>query len=363
MQIKYYFFKTLNNILSPIPPKLILSLQKWIDKGLKTYNFNPFKYEMQIRAKYRLNNLKALAKDIPNLITPEKYPHNDFYFNALNLKKYAGIDENDYIRAAIEHGPYMGEGFWDQDVNSPFSSIIVCANYRREILKKVCNKNIIVIGPYIAYAKNVLSNKAMQKEKKRLGNNLLVFPSHSTHWVYTEYNINDFISKIQEISKNFDTVRICMYWKDILRGTYKPYQKTGFEIVCAGHIYEPNFLPRLRSIIELSDFTMSNNIGTHIGYCVYLNKPHYLIESQFKFINHLENSSEILSNDSNFKSKIDIKKAFSKFSDIITDEQFKVVDKYWGISEVKTKEEMKSILLELEKNYIKNEVLTNEVLK
>ena len=48
-------------------------------------------------------------------------------------------------------------------------------------------------------------------------------------------------------------------------------------MVCAGHAYDPHFLDRLRTLIELSDITLSNNLGTHIGYCVSLGKPHWII--------------------------------------------------------------------------------------
>lgn len=45
----------------------------------------------------------------------------------------------------------------------------------------------------------------------------------------------------------------------------------------AGHQLDINFLNRLKTIILLSDYTCSNSIGTHTGYCVYLGKPHLVI--------------------------------------------------------------------------------------
>lgn len=57
------------------------------------------------------------------------------------------------------------------------------------------------------------------------------------------------------------------YIKQIQRISKKKY-----EVVTAGHYYDYNFLPRLRSIIETSDITMSNNLGSHLGQCIYLNK-------------------------------------------------------------------------------------------
>lgn len=347
MDIERRFFKTLNKILSPIPPKLIRSLLKWVNNGLEKC----FKKEMQVRAKYPLTNFLKIAEDIPNLYTKEVYKHNDFYFNATHLKKYAGIDEDDYIRAAMEHGPYSKDNFfWQCDIDSPFNAIIVASNHRKETLIKVCNKNIITVGPYIAYAESLLSKEDVEKEKKRLGNNLLVFPMHSTHWVNIDYNISNFISNIKKTGKGFESIRICMYWKDILRGVYKPYKKAGFEIVCAGHIYETNFLPRLRSLIEISDYTMSNNIGTHIGFCICLNKPHYLIDDDYIVTDYLQNETRKPEREKQSKMSNAIKNNFCIYSDKITDQQFKVAEEFWGTSEIKSKEEMRRILLELADN-------------
>ena len=74
-----------------------------------------------------------------------------------------------------------------------------------------------------------------------------------------------------------------IYYKDILNNIYPKYfEDAGFKIVTAGNLYDINFLSRLKLIIQLADFTASTSIGTHTGYCVYLNKPHFLIKQKIK---------------------------------------------------------------------------------
>lgn len=364
MDFKYYFYKLLDKIISPVPEKLIRSTVRFVRKGLEPYKSVIFNKEMAKRAGYKLNNFLALAEDIPILTTNELYIHNDFYYNALILKKFAGINEDDYIRAAMEHAPYIADDyFWQCDVDAPFNSIIVSSNYRKEVLSKVCDKDVLVVGPYLAYTEGLLSKQEIEKERKRLGRNLLVFPMHSTHWIDVDYNIDNFITKIKALGKDFDSIRICMYWKDIQRGSYKPYQKAGFEIVCAGHIYEQNFIPRLKSIIQIADFTMSNQVGSQVGFSVYLNKPHYLIEDEFEHTDHLEalksDTADRKIKGENGKNMEAIYSAFSVFSDTITDSQREIVDKFWGISEIKAKDDLRELLL----NMKENEHLDNKLVK
>ena len=66
-------------------------------------------------------------------------------------------------------------------------------------------------------------------------------------------------------------------------GHTETYLEHGFECVTAGHIYDPFFLSRLKSIIDLATITTSNEIGTHIGYCIFMGKPHYFYNSSVEY--------------------------------------------------------------------------------
>jgi len=229
-----------------------------------------------------------LSWDIPKHITKEYYTPNDFYYHATCFKKYCGYNNNYQLKCSIEHGVYFGDYVWDVDINNNLQGIIFMGNNRIATLEKT-KKKLFPIGPYIAYADNLLSDYQLEKERKRLGRNLLFFPSHSTHYVMSNYNVVKTLDIIKSYSKYFDTVRICLYWKDILRGYHIAYKENGFECVCAGHMYDKYFLPRLKSIISLSSMTMSSRTGTHVGYCVYMNKPHCIINDEVYFSSDNEN--------------------------------------------------------------------------
>ena len=124
-----------------------------------------------------------------------------------------------------------------------------------------------------------------------------------------------------------------MYYLDELKnGFASAYEKAGFKVTTAGHQLDINFLNRLKTIISLADYTCSNSVGTHTGYCTYLGIPHLIInpaESLDKVNLLWRNLWKVYEG----KTEDDIR------------EQRCVARKYWGFDFVKTKDEMRSLLL------------------
>ena len=214
-------------------------------------------------------DIYKLVESIRKIEKDEWLP--DIYFIEKALKEYAGLPEDYKIKAVIEHAAQLNNctngGF---GVHQSYPSI-VSSSFRVSVIKNVPNNNgAYAIGPYIAYVQSALSDDKLKVERERLGKNLLVFPAHSIRGLKAVYNINSFCEEIKKLSNEYDSVRVCLYWKDVILGTAEIYKKYGFEVVTAGHYYDPMFMPRLKSIIETSTMTMSNKLGTYIGYCVYL---------------------------------------------------------------------------------------------
>jgi hypothetical protein len=161
---------------------------------------------------------------------------------------------------------------------------------------------------------------------------LLVFPTHASPEVSIKYNHEEFIDEVKEIAQDYDTVFISLFWLDILKNMHLQYEKLGFTVVSAGTRNDPRFLRRLKDLIDISAMTMSNDIGTHIGYCISLNKPHYyyyqdinkiVIQKNFCFDDEVRIS--IIEKEKKLFSEI-----FNSKERIITNEQRKIVEHYWG---------------------------------
>lgn len=303
-------------------------------------------------SKADFNNLALMSYDIKELRTVEKYHQNDFYYNAYILKKYCGYDLKKPLACTTEHiGTSLHRYTWELDINDNIPLIVTMSDFRKDVISNKVSVPVYSIGPYIAYAESFLSENKFKDYKNKLGKCLTVFPTHSTHWVDVSYDTEAFCKKIKEIKNtyNFDSVRICLYWKDIINGFHKIYQDNGFKCVSAGHIYDKNFLPRLKSIIELSDVTMSNAYGTHVAYSFCLNKPHYLYEQKYeqKIQRYEEQAKEVDSyiikeNDDLFK------KIFSTYNEEITKEQKTFAEKFFSPQNTKTKEELYNIFTQAE---------------
>ena len=295
---------------------------------------------------------KTLITKIPYYPT-DLVIDNNLYGLSFCLKKYANLDINKSLDASIEHGLFIGNLVRKDDIIYPVKSIITYENRRITHLKNSgINKSIIPIGPYIHYATPLLSEEEYRKLKEKLGKVLLVFPSHGIINVNTKYDIDNFIADIESIKSNYDTVLVSLYWADITNESLvKKYIDKGYLIVTSGHRYDLNFLSRQRSIIELADFTMSNSIGTHIGYCIYLGKPHYVFQQEIGY-SYKNKSSEkhflAARSKENYRSYCDecreILSYFNTKDSIITYSQKQIVDEFWGTSWIRTPLELSQLL-------------------
>lgn len=304
--------------------------------------------------KLSLKELYRLSADRPPEIV-ELHSPNSYYGHAFILKQYVKYPLEYKIKAVIEHGTYLHYyDFWDMEINAFLPVIFTSSEYRHPFLKSKTEKKLYAIGPLINYALHLLTEQELEEEKKRLGKNLLVFPGHSTHFISTYYDIDVYCKKLLETGKDFDSIRICLSWKNILRGDAEKYMKYGFECVTAGHMYDPLFLSRLKDIIELSTVTTSNCAGTHIGYCISMGKPHFVDQGNiyWKTEEDFSIDEEIVSEDFLEESK----KIGDAFSDIlyeVTPFQQEIVEKYWGLSHHKSVYEMQCLLEETEEMYKK----------
>ena len=305
-------------------------------------NKKVFIAEVERRKRLSIFEYEALAKDIP-FCPLENIKDSNYYGHAYSIKKYSGCN---FISSGIEHGIYLGNRVSDAEKLRTTRSIIAMSQNRIDSFKEhAINKPVLAIGPYIHYAQPLMEDEAYCKLKKELGKVLLVFPFHSGIFKTMSFDMDLLISKIEEYRIGFDTVLVCLHHLDVTKNNQytSVYKEKGYRIVCAGHKYDLNFLSRLKSIIGLSDFVLSNSIGTQIGYCAYMNKPQIIIydENSLTALNYLN----LYSNDSAklaYDQTMEIIQAFKESDDrITTDIQKQVLEKYWGHSFVKSPDEMK----------------------
>ena len=321
-----------------------------------------------------VTDIYPLVEDMKKVKKDEWFP--DIYSIGKILTEFAELPESYSVYGLIEHAPQLTNivdgGF---GIHESWPSI-VCSPYRVNIIENTPNNNgAYAVGPYIHYAKHAYSEEKLKEEKERLGKNLLVFPAHSTPGLKSNYDIDNFCKEINSLGEDFDSIRICLFWKDVLNGTDKYYKKEGYEIVTAGHYYDPLFLSRQKSIIETATMTMSNHMGSYVGFCIHMDKPHYITPlSKSTFSQTKEDGNDLAERQEDMSKKVtklmqtdyeylELLNAFSINQDTITTEQKKLIDKYWGSNIVKTPREIRELLFMLDGRFNYQNQLFGKLIK
>lgn len=338
-------------------------IKKSIKKALYTFHKNPlskllFAREIQARSKLPITDIENLSKHI-NMFYPytsELQPVNDWYGHATILKKFLGLPNSYQFKFIIEHGTYFSSQVADIELESNLPTFITYSPYRVKVLKKL-RPYAFDIGPFIHYAPHYLTKQQLDSEKKRLGKTILFFPSHSLIGLTNEYDMAWSYKKIKAISKGFDTIRVCIYWKDVLLGKHNYYQSKGLECVTAGHILDPLFLPRVKSIIHTADLTVSNDASSPLSYCIYMNKPHIIFYQRPK-MSGKKYFKKIMTEYWKSRPYNQVVKEFSKIQFSINSKQQKLMNYYCGTNNVKSKRELLKIVEETEKIYQNTKLFT-----
>lgn len=312
-------------------------------------NGKRFLKEIRHRENLDLFDYRNLAKPLP-FYPIEPVRDSNYYGYAQAIKSFLGKAKLSGF--ALEHGLYLGNYVPKASYLRTTEAIITFSEYRKQnIRNNGINKKVVDIGPYIHYADSLLDTESLKKLKNNLGKVLLVFPSHSNIHYSVQVNSELYIKKIQDMAKGYDSVLVCLYYMDIQNGNYLPYKNAGFKIVTAGHYLDLNFVRRLKTIILLADFTISNEIGTNLGYCICLGKPHYVIKQEV----HRYTDKKVEITAATYRNKDEqmtlssaqdeIYDAFSVCKSEISSKQYQVVDKYWGLSSIRSKETLTELLL------------------
>jgi hypothetical protein len=286
-------------------------------------------YENFRRRNFDYFNYIQLSKffQVPILLS---YPANRFYGIHKSLKKkfHRWWLPRKYV---VEHGIFWSDDLRDSELKFCRDVVIITMGQQRKDFLNSHGYNCIAIGPFIKYANYFYSSNKRQEVKKRLGKVLLVFPSHSIEGVDAVFNGRQFINEIKNRAKQFDNVLVCLYWKDILDHREKEYIDCGFTVVTAGHRSDSYFLSRLKDLIWLSDMTMSNTLGTHLGYCISLGKPHYLFLQDISWAgDKVEEEMQNCNKGIYEKRLFTFKRLFGTYTTVISDEQQEIVEYYWG---------------------------------
>lgn len=291
------------------------------------------------------SELQALCRD-RQLVTPELHPSNDFYGHAHLLKRYAGIPSASSLKAAVEHGVMIRDDFWEADLETELP-VFLCArglhaeDYQRRVGGR---KRAFAVGPLLHYVTQSFAGPSDRC--------LLVFPAHSTHRVQARFDAQALAARIEVVGRDFNRIQICVYWKDLLEGLDRPFMERGFECVTAGHMYSPDFLPRLKALLCGSSAVLTNEVGTHVLYATLLRKPVWIDRQPVAYTAATE---QILSTDApeflSHPNYVRLLELFSVLRGEVTAEQWSFVADLCGVASARSPAGLREILEQAEVDY------------
>lgn len=268
-------------------------------------------------------------------LTP--FPMTRFYGFEYTIENYSGVTRR--VFADNEHGLNVGKKESTQKIETDAPLVFTLGQYRTTLLNKTGDYMICNIGPYIHYAHSILSQTEIDIFKRKFGKTLVVFPSHSIESTEWE-RVSGFDVFIEEYVKkhNIKTVIISMFFIDIQKGYHHVYEEKGYEIFCAGHRHNADFLDRQKALLKVADYVVSEGVGTHIGYCLAMNVPVQIYKNDNKLIT--SNSEEEI----DYNLIENIASSFYDYSDRITEAQIEIGNYYFGLDSLKSREEMREII-------------------
>ncbi len=323
-------------------------IRKYLSIVSRMKNRGHYRKELSKRDALSVFDYMELSQDMP-VAHYELSKDNTLYGIAHCLRSYAGY--HGLLDSYIEHGVNFSTSVYPPDAVNGLSNIIAVSKRRIDIINQNYTKHVYPVGPYIHYADPLYGQAQFDQDKKVLGKVLLIFPSKSIEGVNHTFDSDEFIAEIKKVKEKVgaDTVLVNIYFYDIQQGMHKRFAAEGFQIVTAGHKNDIHFTNRLKYIISLADYTMSNNIGTHIGYCLYMKKPHYVFRQKVEISG--ENAQEEFYEErlrTYNESQKQILDAFSAFSFEITEKQLEIYREHWDPKSIKSKEQLFDILKDSE---------------
>lgn len=300
------------------------------------------------RCKYSANLYNELVAQQP--LVPQNYYYGHEYW----LKQYSGY--NNYVFGLIEHGLHYKEDTskdgWD--VEWDVGSILTFGEARYETLTCLYpDYNIYKIGPRIHYSPvDERYYNELLSEIDPYSKTMVLYPAHSIASYEYKYDVELFVSRALDFAKehSIKNIMVSLHPSDILHGYQHKYKEIDNRLILVtGGTNQERFLPRLKAILSLADITYSNLVGTHVGYSIYMNKPHIIdstsdnIDSKSYMNLSCEKENELL-----------FAKVFNGDNPwVITKEQYELVDYNFGLSHVKEPEKMYNILENCEATYKK----------
>ena len=307
---------------------------------------------------YYDKHIRQSRKRLDPLHSPErKWKHcmkrylleNLMYGKFDELAKYAGRSLEYYEAPAVVHGYPSFE--CDDVVMDWVSTMFTGELYKKAHHDAYPDCLFFTIGPFFHYTEPFYSDEKILEMKKRQGRNLTAFPMHNNALIKFEYNTKEFVKKVLEEAKQFDSLTVAVYFMNHDDEVVHLFRAEGAKIVSPGFFTDPSFIRRLKTIMLLSDAIVINRQGSAIPHAISLGKPIKLLPQDLKFRSMFYDESSMRATCLNLDAPIT--KVLIRDDYCITQEMLELYEPIIGFCHIRTREEMGAIF-DLSKKLVQN---------
>lgn len=258
------------------------------------------------------------------------------YYSA--IQDYCG-NHNSPIGMIVEHGVNFSVSLpLNVNLNETFA-LFFQSNYKNAKIHAIDPMKLtFCVGPYIHYAAPLYKDSEICKLKEKYGKMALIYLSHSTHIRRGKRNYGAYKEYVERYSGEYNTILFCVYWRDVNREIYDAIRSIpNAGIVSAGFLYDPSFIRRTKHLMQMADLVVVDEIGTSVGYALYMNKKVEVIKSKDLWVSDQTDPQTIV-----YLNNQERVAAALKSGD--TEKIRTVYEEFWGGRYIKTREEMRMIL-------------------
>ncbi len=259
---------------------------------------------------------------------------NDRFGARTILKQYAGIPSDYDPKVSVEtRCPVEGGRFVADTLTGEAPVVLVASSAQARSLAPTTDKGLFAIGPLIRYASPHLAADRLDAEKKRLGRCLAAFPGIGRP------PSEAFFQRLRRYT-GFDTILVCFPETAGSDPWVRWCDEAGYSWIFTGGPRDPGALNRLRTVLELADATVADGVGNITGYALACGKRHVIDAATVA-------APTVAGAAPDARSPVvpaDILRCFSRLEPRITPSQFEVVDRIWGLGDLKSRAALRQIL-------------------
>lgn len=191
----------------------------------------------------------------------------------LILKKYCKFPWYLPLPAHMEHGWSPLDEPLKSDLAEDKPVMLVFSQRRAKIWAKKSKIPVFTMGaPFILY-------KKMQRiSQKKDARGTVVYPSHSTYFARSRFDIEKYCRFLKKLPKEFQPITICLFWLDYIDKRSDIYRKYDFKVTSAGVkiANSLDFVKKFYKILSSHKYATSNDVGSYTFYAVDLGIPFFL---------------------------------------------------------------------------------------